>query len=119
MYSPVQLGIKFAKYYLTADNGKGHGIHSPFTFDFVINVLNDNRTFYAYEAIEKLRLLLLQNENRTVSSSTPVDRSTWTLTKKPYLKSKVFTWGAVVEEVRTVFERTNDATIYIPNLMTI
>ena len=62
MYSPVQLGIKFAKYYLTADNGKGHGIHSPFTFDFVINVLNDNRTFYAYEAIEKLRLLLLQNE---------------------------------------------------------
>ena len=62
MYSPVQLGLKFAKYYLTADNGKGHGIHSPFTFDFVIHVLNDKRTFYAYEAIEKLRLLLLQNE---------------------------------------------------------
>lgn len=62
MYSPVQLGIKFAKYYLTADNGKGHGIHSPFTFDFVTNVLNDNRKFYAYEAIENLRLLLLQND---------------------------------------------------------
>lgn len=62
MYSPLQLGIRFAKYYLTADNGKGHGIHSPFTFDFVINVLNDKRTFYAYEAIENLRLLQLQNE---------------------------------------------------------
>lgn len=62
MYSPFQLGIRFAKYYLTADNGKGHGIHSPFTFDFVINVLNDKRTFYAYEAIENLRLLQLQNE---------------------------------------------------------
>ena len=23
-------------------------------------------------------------------------------------------WGAIVEEVRTIFEQTNDATIYIP-----
>lgn len=28
----------------------------------------------------------------------------------------VFTWGTVVEEVRTVFERMDDATIYIPDL---
>lgn len=27
-----------------------------------------------------------------------------------------FIWGAVVEDVRTVFERRNDATIYIPDL---
>lgn len=26
-------------YYLTAANGKGHGIHSPFVFDFVVKVL--------------------------------------------------------------------------------
>ncbi len=63
MYSPIQLGLKFAKYYLTSSNGKGHGIHSPFVFDFVKNILNDTRTFYAYEAIEKKRMLLLQNEN--------------------------------------------------------
>jgi predicted O-methyltransferase YrrM len=62
MYSPVQLGLKFAQYYLTSSNGKGHGIHSPFVFDFVQNVLNDDRSFYAYEAIENLRMLLLQNE---------------------------------------------------------
>ena len=31
-------------------------------------------------------------------------------------KGELFSWGAVVEEVRTVFARLNDATIYIPDL---
>jgi predicted O-methyltransferase YrrM len=61
MYSPVQLALKFAQYYLTSSNGKGHGIHSPFVFNFVQQVLNDQRHFYAYEAIENRRKWLLQN----------------------------------------------------------
>lgn len=28
----------------------------------------------------------------------------------------IFLWGAVVEEVRTIFAQRNDATIYIPSL---
>jgi predicted O-methyltransferase YrrM len=40
MHSNVQLAIKFIKYYLTASNGKGHGIHSPFVYDFIRKVLN-------------------------------------------------------------------------------
>ena len=62
MYSPVQLAFKYINYYLKASNGKGHGIHSPFVYDFVTNVLNDKRTFYAYEAIEKSRQLMLHDE---------------------------------------------------------
>lgn len=61
MYSSVTLGFKYAKYYLTASNGKGHGIHSPFVFDFITNVLNDNRHFYAYDFIEQCRENVLRD----------------------------------------------------------
>ena len=55
MYSPFQLAKKYLHYYFTASNGKGHGIHSPFVFDFIIDVLNDGRNFYPYKKIERLR----------------------------------------------------------------
>lgn len=61
MYSPVQLAFKYVKYYLTASNGKGHGVHSPFVFDFITNVINDNRHFYAYDFIEDCRQEILEN----------------------------------------------------------
>lgn len=59
MYSAFQLAGKYLRYYITASNGKGHGTHSPFVFDFIINVLNDKRSFYFYEQIEGLRTSLL------------------------------------------------------------
>lgn len=61
MYSPVQLAFKYLHYYFTAENGKGHGVHSPFVFDFIQHVLNDDRIFYAYQPIENLRQLLLHD----------------------------------------------------------
>ena len=61
MYSRFQLAKKYIHYYLTASSGKGHGIHSPFVFDFVVNVLNDDRHFYHYDAIESIREKLLSN----------------------------------------------------------
>lgn len=64
MYSPVQLAFKYINYYLKASNGKGHGIHSPFVFEFVTEVLNDKREFYAYEQIEKLRRDLLNDDRQ-------------------------------------------------------
>jgi predicted O-methyltransferase YrrM len=63
MYSKLSLAKKYLHYYLTAFNGKGHGIHSPFVFDFVKDVLNDKRNFYAYSQIESLREQLLNNKN--------------------------------------------------------
>ncbi|MGN6491448.1 MAG: O-methyltransferase [Agriterribacter sp.] len=63
MYSKPRLALKYLQYYITAHNGKGHGIHSPFVFDFVTRVLNDRRQFYAFQKIEAQRgLLLLNNE---------------------------------------------------------
>lgn len=62
MYSPVQLAFKYLSYYFKASNGKGHGVHSPFVFDFITNVLNDKRHFYAYETVERVRESLLRNE---------------------------------------------------------
>lgn len=32
-----------------------HGIHSPFVFDFIQNVLNDRRHFYAFDDIQAMR----------------------------------------------------------------
>jgi predicted O-methyltransferase YrrM len=61
VYSRVQLAAKYLRYYLTASNGKGHGIHSPFVFDFITGVLNDRRDFYAYGKVERLRASLKAN----------------------------------------------------------
>lgn len=62
MYSPFQLGLKYLRYFFTASNGKGHGIHSPFVFDLVINVLNDKKKYPAYNSIESIRKKMLQDK---------------------------------------------------------
>ena len=62
MYSAPQLAAKYIHYYLTASNGKGHGIHSPFVFDFITRVLNDNRDFPAYSKTEACRKKLLRDK---------------------------------------------------------
>ncbi len=59
MYSAFQLALKYSKYFFTASNAKGHGVHSPFVFEFITQVLNDKRHFYAYDKIEKIRSELL------------------------------------------------------------
>lgn len=61
MYSAFQLATKYIQYYLTASNGKGHGIHSPFIFHFITHILNDKQQYDAYEKTERLRNDLLQD----------------------------------------------------------
>lgn len=61
MYNPFQLAVKYLRYYVTAKNGKGHGVHSPFVFDLIVKVMNDQRKYSAYENIEQIRLNLLNN----------------------------------------------------------
>jgi predicted O-methyltransferase YrrM len=65
MYSAFQLAQKYLNYYIKAQNGKGHGVHSPFVFDFIIHVLNDKKKYEPYEKIEWLRQQLLTN-NQTI-----------------------------------------------------
>ena len=61
MYGHFTLAVKYLRYLFTAANGKGHGVHSPFVFEFITRVLNDNRRFYAFDGIEKIRTQLLSN----------------------------------------------------------
>lgn len=40
MYTRIELLIKYLNYFIRASNGRGHGTHSPFVFDFIVNVLS-------------------------------------------------------------------------------
>ena len=60
MYSRFQLIKKWLRYYLTASSGKGHGIHSPFVFDLVKNVLRDKKEYDHYSSFEAARRRLLK-----------------------------------------------------------
>jgi predicted O-methyltransferase YrrM len=61
VYSSFQLATKYLRYYLTASNGKGHGMHSPFVFDFILHVLNNKKNYSVSAEIEALRKELLKN----------------------------------------------------------
>lgn len=65
MYTPVQLAFKYLHYWLTASNGKGHGIHSPFVFEFTESVLNDRNLPASWNLIEAQRKKLLL-DNRII-----------------------------------------------------
>jgi predicted O-methyltransferase YrrM len=62
MYSAPELAIKFLSHYFSAKNGKGHGIHSPFVFEFVTKVLNDKTDYDDYKKVEVQRKKLLQDQ---------------------------------------------------------
>ena len=62
MYSPLQLAISYVKYYVSASNGKGHGMHSPFVFEFITKVLIDKTSYPEYEKVEALRSQLFKDD---------------------------------------------------------
>jgi predicted O-methyltransferase YrrM len=62
MYSKSQIAFKWLYYLANASNGKGHGIHSPFVYELIRNVLNDNRDYYAYNLIETVKKNLLADD---------------------------------------------------------
>jgi predicted O-methyltransferase YrrM len=80
MYSAIKLGWLYIKYWVSASNGKGHGIHSPFVFELVTKIFNDNRIFYAFELIEARRSALLASDEINYV----VDFGTSTLKHKKY-----------------------------------
>lgn len=61
MYNHLKLAQKYLHYYLTASNSKGHGVHSPFVFEFIKFVLNDRKKYECYSSIEKQRQVLLND----------------------------------------------------------
>src|SRR6187399_3700352 len=65
MYSPLQLAVKYLNDLIIASNGKGHGMHSPFVFEFITKVLNNKTGYPEYEKVEALRNQLL-NDNTVI-----------------------------------------------------
>jgi tRNA G46 methylase TrmB len=61
MYSTPTLFIKYVQYYLKAANGKGHGVHSPFVFTFIKEVLNKKAYHPIFSVIENTRKQLENN----------------------------------------------------------
>jgi predicted O-methyltransferase YrrM len=64
VYSKIQLAFKYLSYHLTASSGKGHGIHSPFVFDFITRILNDKTGYPDYEKVENLRKELVHDKTK-------------------------------------------------------
>jgi predicted O-methyltransferase YrrM len=63
MYSRARLGLKYFNYLIAATNAHGHGMHSPFVFEFITKVLNDTTRYPDYELIETWRKKLLADNH--------------------------------------------------------
>ncbi len=61
-YSSFQLAQKYLHYFISASNSRGHGIHSPFVYDFVKNVLLDHTEYPEYQQVELYRKQLLADK---------------------------------------------------------
>lgn len=64
MYSTPQLIVRYLHFYWKASNGKGHGMHSPFVYQFIKEVLNDKNNYPAYHQWSQWRKELLSNNER-------------------------------------------------------
>ncbi|MEO8116893.1 MAG: class I SAM-dependent methyltransferase [Bacteroidota bacterium] len=62
MYSKTKLALKYIQYLLRAANGKGHGVHPPFVYDFIRHVLNSKEQPAYFSEIEFVRKALRDND---------------------------------------------------------
>jgi predicted O-methyltransferase YrrM len=63
LHSRIALAFKYLRYLVNASNGRGHGVHSPFVFEFIGQVLNDKTKFAPFSSIESMRRELLNDHN--------------------------------------------------------
>jgi predicted O-methyltransferase YrrM len=61
-YNTFTLIYKYIRYLWKASNGRGHGVHSPFVYAFIKNVLNTKSEGAIVDAIELYRQQLLNNQ---------------------------------------------------------
>ena len=62
MYTGFQLAKKYLQYWVKSSNSRGHGVHSPFVFDFITQVLKSPlKDKLLFKEIELLRKTLRQS----------------------------------------------------------
>lgn len=54
---------EYIKFQFTAKHHKGHGVHSPFVFSLIEDILNEKHPFYAFKNIERARVNLLADNS--------------------------------------------------------
>jgi len=64
MYSSLTLVKKYLQYLIKSSNGKGHGVHSPFVYTFIKEVLNKKNSPIAFDSIEAHRKFLERNKQK-------------------------------------------------------
>lgn len=65
MYTRFELLTKYLNYFIRASNGRGHGIHSPFVFDFTVNLLGKrDNCVPGFVEIEQYRKQLLACQDK-------------------------------------------------------
>ncbi len=62
MFSAIRLAYKYLKWYWSASNRHGHGVHSPFVYSFIRKVLMDREAVAGADEIEILRRELLRDK---------------------------------------------------------
>ena len=56
---PIRL-YKYFNYYFNASSGKGHGVHSPFVFNFISSILNNKELKQEANYSNKYRAILIR-----------------------------------------------------------
>jgi len=64
LYSPFVIAKKYIQYLFSSSNGKGHGVHSPYVYQFIEQVLNGKKSSPQEKNIEQLRADLLKQHHR-------------------------------------------------------
>lgn len=55
--------LRYLKHLITASNTGGHGVHSPFMFHFIRDILPEKYPFYVFKDIERIRNRMLSNDS--------------------------------------------------------
>ena len=66
MYSTFTLTYKYVLHWLTASSKKGHGIHSPFVFDFAQKLLKPVALESSLQRIETIRNAYLNDHHTSI-----------------------------------------------------
>ena len=101
--------LSWFRHQLTARNTGGHGIHSPYLFEWVRMVLHDENVYYAWEKIEEVRTRMLADEREVAfvdygsggkrksenrDGRKVCDIAKWSLAKKKYaqMMARLVNW---------------------------